>query len=192
MSCERDTEAVWWYSTSSFRELNLTTHKKNLPEKGSKSWWNQAGIFKHFQAQCQAFGRCFDWKSFNLKMKSSRNAKIQLALTYLAHPAALWSVVPHHRIWRTTRNRRGSFQTLWPRRLLRAYWKAIFLRLPEWSARSTRSGASSLCSLKVWVLKKGKVSLRLGLRTSVKFQTREFLCTTSISLPQDISYKATV
>lgn len=30
-SCERDTEAVRWYSTSSLRELNLTTHKKNLP-----------------------------------------------------------------------------------------------------------------------------------------------------------------
>lgn len=30
-SCERETEAVRWYSTSSLRELNFTTHKKNLP-----------------------------------------------------------------------------------------------------------------------------------------------------------------
>lgn len=30
-SCERDTLAVRWYSTNSFSELNLTTHKKNLP-----------------------------------------------------------------------------------------------------------------------------------------------------------------
>lgn len=30
-SCERDTLAVRWYSTNSFRELNLTTHKKNFP-----------------------------------------------------------------------------------------------------------------------------------------------------------------
>lgn len=30
-SCERDTEAVRWYSTSSFRLLNLTTQRKNFP-----------------------------------------------------------------------------------------------------------------------------------------------------------------
>lgn len=30
-SCERETDAVRWYSTSSLRLLNLTTHKKNLP-----------------------------------------------------------------------------------------------------------------------------------------------------------------
>ena len=36
MSCERDTEAVWWYSTSSFNELNFTTQRKNLPEKKRK------------------------------------------------------------------------------------------------------------------------------------------------------------
>ena len=36
MSCERDTEAVWWYSTSSFNELNFTTQRKNLPAKKKK------------------------------------------------------------------------------------------------------------------------------------------------------------
>ena len=36
MSCERDTEAVWWYSTSSFNELNFTTQRKNLPAKKEK------------------------------------------------------------------------------------------------------------------------------------------------------------
>jgi len=30
-SCERETDAVRWYSTSSLRLLNLTTHRKNLP-----------------------------------------------------------------------------------------------------------------------------------------------------------------
>lgn len=30
-SCERETDAVRWYSTNSLRLLNFTTHKKNFP-----------------------------------------------------------------------------------------------------------------------------------------------------------------
>lgn len=50
--CDLDTDDVLWYSTSSFRELNFTTHKKNFPcasLKTLKCWTPSEHLHKNME-----------------------------------------------------------------------------------------------------------------------------------------------
>ena len=90
MSCERDTEAVWWYSTSSFNELNFTTQRKNLPakKKKKKTFSNFSCRFlnpKKISILNYNYSIFLDQKTFRNKLKKHSVNKNCFDLSMLEH-----------------------------------------------------------------------------------------------------------